>query len=40
MNMHKSKGDTAIIEAVIAIAEKFDFKVLAEGVEDMQTWKP
>lgn len=37
MNMHKSKGDATIIEAVVAIAEKFDFKVLAEGVEDQET---
>jgi len=37
MNMHKSKGDAAIVEAVIAIAEKFNFKVLAEGVEDKET---
>jgi diguanylate cyclase (GGDEF)-like protein len=34
MHMHESKGDATIIEAVIAIAEKFDFKVLAEGVDD------
>ena len=37
MNMHKSKGDATIVEAVIAIAEKFNFKVLAEGVEDKKT---
>jgi diguanylate cyclase (GGDEF)-like protein len=37
MNMHKSKGDATIIEAVIAIAEMFNFKVLAEGVEDKET---
>ena len=37
MNMQKSKGDATIIEAVIAIAEKFNFKVLAEGVEDKET---
>lgn len=37
MNMHDSKGDATIVEAVIAIAEKFDFKVLAEGVEDEKT---
>ncbi len=36
MNMHESKGDAIIVEAVIAIAEKFDFKVLAEGVEDQE----
>lgn len=36
-NMHESKGDAIIVEAVIAIAEKFDFKVLAEGVEDAKT---
>ena len=37
MNMYKSKGDATIVEAVIAIAEKFNFKVLAEGVEDKET---
>jgi len=37
MNMHESKGDATIVEAVIAIAEKFNFKVLAEGVEDKET---
>jgi EAL domain-containing protein (putative c-di-GMP-specific phosphodiesterase class I) len=37
MNMQKSKGDAIIVEAVIAIAEKFNFKVLAEGVEDKET---
>jgi len=36
-NMHESKGDATIVEAVAAIAEKFDFKVLAEGVEDKET---
>ena len=37
LNMHQSKGDATIVEAVAAIAEKFDFKVLAEGVEDKET---
>ncbi len=37
MNMQKNKGDATIVEAVIAIAEKFNFKVLAEGVEDKET---
>jgi diguanylate cyclase (GGDEF)-like protein/PAS domain S-box-containing protein len=37
LNMNESKGDAIIVEAVIAIAEKFDFKVLAEGVEDKET---
>ena len=37
MNMHESKGDAIIVEAVIAIGEKFNFKVLAEGVEDKET---
>ena len=37
MHMNESKGDIAIVEAVIAIAEKFNFKVLAEGVEDKET---
>ncbi|TNF44034.1 MAG: bifunctional diguanylate cyclase/phosphodiesterase [Epsilonproteobacteria bacterium] len=37
INMHKNRGDATIVEAVTAIAEKFDFKVLAEGVEDQET---
>ncbi|EIF50948.1 EAL domain-containing protein [Sulfurovum sp. AR] len=37
MNMHESKGDIAIVEAVTAIAQKFNFKVLAEGVENEKT---
>jgi len=37
MNMHESKGDASIVESVIAIAEKFDLKVLSEGVEDERT---
>ena len=37
MHMNESKGDIAIVEAVTAIAEKFNFKVLAEGVEDKET---
>ena len=36
-NMHENKGDATIVEAVVAIAEKFGFKVVAEGVEDEQT---
>jgi diguanylate cyclase (GGDEF)-like protein len=36
-NMHDNKGDATIVEAVAAIAEKFNFKVLAEGVEDEET---
>jgi len=36
-HMHENKGDATIVEAVAAIAEKFDFKVLAEGVEDKET---
>lgn len=36
-NMHQNKGDATIVEAVTAIAEKFNFKVLAEGVEDEET---
>jgi len=39
LNMHESKGDATIVEAVMAIAEKFDFKVLAEGVEDEETFE-
>jgi diguanylate cyclase (GGDEF)-like protein len=37
LGMHENKGDAIIVEAVIAIAEKFDFKVLAEGVENKET---
>ena len=37
LNMHENKGDATIVEAVTAIAGKFNFKVLAEGVEDEET---
>jgi diguanylate cyclase (GGDEF)-like protein/PAS domain S-box-containing protein len=37
MHMLESKGDATIVEAVIGIGQKFNFKVLAEGVEDKAT---
>ncbi len=37
MHMNESKGDAAIVESVIEIGQKFNFKVLAEGVEDKAT---
>jgi diguanylate cyclase (GGDEF)-like protein/PAS domain S-box-containing protein len=33
LNMHKSKGDAMIVESVVAIGQKFNLKILAEGVE-------
>ena len=37
LSMHENKGDAMIVESVIAIAQKFKFNVLAEGVEDHRT---
>jgi len=36
LSMHENKGDAMIVESVVAIAKKFNFKVLAEGVEDSE----
>jgi len=36
LSMHTNKGDAMIVESVVAIAKKFNFKVLAEGVEDAE----
>ena len=36
-NMHENAGDAMIVESVVAIGKKFNFKVLAEGVEDEET---
>jgi diguanylate cyclase (GGDEF)-like protein len=36
-NMHENTGDAMIVESVVAIGRKFNFKVLAEGVEDKET---
>ena len=33
-SMHENKGDAMIVESVVAIAQKFNLKVLAEGVEN------
>jgi len=37
MNMHENKGDEMIVESVVAIGNKFNLKVLAEGVENSET---
>jgi len=37
MNMHENKGDAMIVESVVAIGNKFNLKVLAEGVENTET---
>jgi diguanylate cyclase (GGDEF)-like protein len=37
MHMNKHKGDAIIVEAVMAIGQTFNFKLLAEGVEDKET---
>ena len=36
-NMYENAGDAMIVESVVAIGKKFNFKVLAEGVEDEET---
>ena len=33
LNMNKNKGDAMIVESVVAIGQKFNLKILAEGVE-------
>lgn len=35
--MYENAGDAMIVESVVAIGKKFNFKVLAEGVEDEKT---
>ncbi len=37
MNMHNNQGDATIVETVIAIGQKFNLKVLAEGIENKET---
>jgi diguanylate cyclase (GGDEF)-like protein len=37
MHMRENKGDAMIVESVIAIGNKFNLKVLAEGVENSET---
>ena len=37
LNMHKNKGDAMIVESVVAIGQKFNLKILAEGVETIET---
>ncbi len=36
-SMNENKGDAMIVESVVAISQKFNLKVLAEGVEDQET---
>ncbi len=36
-NMKENEGDAMIVESVVSIANKFKYKVLAEGVEDKET---
>ena len=36
LNMNTNKGDAMIVESVIAIGQKFDLKIVAEGVEDQE----
>jgi len=36
-HMKENEGDAMIVESVVAIANKFQYKVLAEGVEDKET---
>lgn len=35
-SMHENNGDAMIVESVVAIGKKFNFKVLAEGVENKE----
>ena len=35
-SMHENKGDAMIVESVVAIGQKFNLKVLAEGVENQE----
>jgi len=35
-SMHENKGNAMIVESVVAIAQKFNLKVLAEGVESQK----
>ena len=37
MHMNEHKGDEIIVKAVMAIGKTFNFKLLAEGVEDKET---
>jgi EAL domain-containing protein (putative c-di-GMP-specific phosphodiesterase class I) len=37
MHMNEHKGDEIIVKAVMAIGQTFNFKLLAEGVEDKET---
>jgi len=36
-SMNENKGDAMIVESVVAISQKFNLKVLAEGVENQET---
>jgi EAL domain-containing protein (putative c-di-GMP-specific phosphodiesterase class I) len=36
-NMHKSRGDKQLVQAIIDLAHNFDMITVAEGVEDQKT---
>lgn len=36
LNMNTNKGDAMIVESVVAIGQKFDLKIVAEGVETLE----
>jgi diguanylate cyclase (GGDEF)-like protein/PAS domain S-box-containing protein len=36
-HMYRNKGDAMIVESVVAIGQKFNFKIVAEGVENSET---
>ncbi|HFQ62052.1 MAG TPA: bifunctional diguanylate cyclase/phosphodiesterase, partial [Epsilonproteobacteria bacterium] len=38
-SMNENKGDAMIVESVVALGKKFNFKVLAEGVENKEVLK-
>lgn len=37
LNMDQDQGDAMIVESIVTIGQKFNLKVLAEGVENLQT---
>jgi len=38
-NIHKSRGDKQLVQAIIDLAHNFDMITVAEGVEDQETYE-